>query len=149
MSEAYPLGRFIPPLSNDLVRKSPNVAPNGRVKIKAMQNSKMSLRRVIKCSATTRPITLSLLRSSLQWPQPNTSDKSFFVGVRMLSRRRIGEHIPSSAQCVDVHVGVGILHALAYAMNKDFDRVRSDLLPVTINRLFDGGFRHYPIGTPE
>src|ERR1700730_16232998 len=73
----------------------------------------------------------------------------FSAGARMLSRRRIGEHIPSSAQRVDVHVGVGILHALAYAMNKDFDRVRSDLLPVTINRLFDGGFRHYPIGTPE
>lgn len=59
----------------------------------------------------------------------------------MLSRRRIGEHIRSSTQCVDVHVGVSCMRL----------RVRSDLLPVTINRLFNGGLhgglRHYPIDT--
>jgi hypothetical protein len=65
----------------------------------------------------------------------------------MLSRRRIGEHIPSSTQCVDVPVGVGVLHAFAQTMNKDFNRVRSDLLPVTMNRLFNGDLRHYPMDT--
>jgi hypothetical protein len=40
-SEEFKVPRCKPPLSSGLVKKSPNVAPNGRVKTKATQNKMM------------------------------------------------------------------------------------------------------------
>lgn len=41
-SEAWSVPRSNPPLDKGFVKKSPNVAPNGRVKTKAIQNNDIS-----------------------------------------------------------------------------------------------------------
>lgn len=39
--EEFKVPKFKPPFSFDFVRKSPKVAPNGRVKTKAIQNKRI------------------------------------------------------------------------------------------------------------
>lgn len=40
--DAIPLPKFNPPFESGFVKKSPNVAPNGRVNMKAIQNNNIS-----------------------------------------------------------------------------------------------------------
>lgn len=69
ISEAPIVPKLKPPLSDDFVSKSPNVAPNGRVNTNAIQNKNMEDIFVKKCARITN--TNKVLMNTAPPAKPN------------------------------------------------------------------------------
>lgn len=81
--------KFNPPFSKGLVRKSPNVAPNGRVNTKAIQNNRTVEILVKYLAKTTKVNKLPTSTAPPKKPSPESSDKKSPTAVPRVFENRI------------------------------------------------------------
>lgn len=78
-----------PPFESGFVKKSPKVAPNGRVKINAIQNNIMWLSLEQQCNSTTINITSPVTIAPDKYDKPTLSLKKSPKAVPKLFEKRI------------------------------------------------------------
>jgi hypothetical protein len=81
--------KLSPPVSAGFVRKSPNVAPNGRVRTKAIQNSMTRSSRVPYAATTTRPSSPPMRAAPPANPRPESSARKSPRAVPSVFEHRI------------------------------------------------------------